>query len=92
MALIRNDSCKHYMDGTDFHKCLMVYTGTHNTYMQVWEVEVLASDLPGNTDPTDAEIQAVADPRATDLYNTWTAALGDITESSHSGQAGTVIA
>lgn len=91
MALTRKDSCEHFMNGSNFVKCLMRYNLTHGSKNMEIEVPVLASDLPGNSNPSDSAIMTIADSRALTYYTVWcTAVDSSPTESSHTGLSGTL--
>jgi len=99
MALSRLDSCRHFMDTTGepavFVKCLMRYSGSYSGRDIGWEVVINASDMPEGqqANPTDAQVQVVADPLAQAMYTAWTAGIDadKIAESAHSGQAATIV-
>ena len=93
MALTRADTCQHVMVNTVFSRCTLTYNGTCNGKSETWLVRVLASDLPGNTNPTDAQIWAVADPRAQAKYEAWCAVVDPTAQqvTRKTGQSGTVV-
>lgn len=99
MALKRGDVCQHFADNNGFIKCLLYYTGDYIGKSFVQEIEVIALELPTaqRANPTDAQIQAVADPKAIAIYNGWKASIdaetaSGLSKTAHPGQIATVVA
>ena len=99
MALNRSDSCRHFKDNNGFIKCLCYYSASYSGKTNGWEIVVMRADLPAGQQaaPTNAQVQAVADPKATTLYNAWKTSVdaevaSGLGETSMSGQAGQVAA
>lgn len=101
MALNRQDNCRKFEDNTGFLFCLCYYAADHGGKNDGAEIQVTKAMMEGNavdaSDPTDAEIHAVADAKGTTWYNTWKdnvdaeAAAGK-TETNETGHSATVIA
>jgi hypothetical protein len=97
MALKRQDKCTHVMRGSAFTSCTLRYDADYNSKQRVIAVTVLSADLPGNSNPNDAQVQAIADPKATAIFNQWktavdSAAANPVVLSEHAGQSATLIA
>ena len=91
MALTRLNDARKFTEGGVFVKALYTYNAAYSGRINNFEVTVIADDVVES--PTDEQIRAAADAKASTLYNTWTSALDadPVVESLVTGQAGEVI-
>jgi len=94
MALNRQDTISYMAKAGAFTSALVRYNATYAGKTNTIAITVLNTDLPGNATPSDAQVLAVADPKATLAYNNWKLALDRMgaTATPHSGHAGTIVA
>lgn len=71
MALKRNPVANRLTLNNTFVSCSLVYLGEYSGQQKRFQIAVLAADLPGNTNPTEQQIQDAADAKATVAYNQW---------------------
>lgn len=93
MALKRRDACQHAEKNGAFVSCSLYYDADFNEQKTMFRVNVLATDLVGVQSPTDQQVQAVADPKATALYNEWKYRIesASAVTTVHRGQSATVV-
>lgn len=78
-----------------FVRCLAYYAAAYAGKSQAWEVSTLPTDLPlaQQANPTDTQVSAISDPKATTLYNSWVTGLASSAapEVAHTGMATVVV-